>query len=94
MILPQPTRAKVFSTADVRNGFWHINMDESSRKHTTFGTQYGRYQWNRMPFGITLAPEIFQRMLQQSLDGLKGVLIIANDILVVGKVNQTMMIEC
>ena len=38
-----------------------------------------------MPFGITPAPEIFQRMLQQSLDGLEGLLIIADDILVIGE---------
>ena len=38
-----------------------------------------------MHFGITPAPAIFQRILQQSLDGLEGVLIIADDILVVGK---------
>ena len=72
-ILPQLSRAKVFSLADVRNGFWHVNMDEYSLKLTAFGTPYGRYVWNRMPFGITPAPEVFQMKLHQCLGGLEGI---------------------
>ena len=59
-ILPELSRARVFSLADVRNGFWYVRLDEQSRKRTTFGTPCGRYCWNRMPLGIAPAPEVFQ----------------------------------
>ena len=83
-ILPELDTPKVFSVADVRNGFWHVLLDAFSRSLTTFGTPFGRYQWNRLPFGIAPAPEIFQRRLLQCLEGLTGVYVVADDILIVG----------
>ena len=52
-ILPQLSKAKVFSVCDVKSGFWHVVLDEESSYLTTFGTPTGRYRWLRMPFGIT-----------------------------------------
>ena len=62
-----------------------MNMDEYSRKITAFGTPYGRYVWNRMPFGITQAPEVFQMKLHQCLEGLQEMFPIEDDILIVGE---------
>lgn len=88
-ILPELSRARVFSLADIRNGFWHVCLDEQSRRLTTFGTPYGRYCWNRMPFGIAPAPEVFQMKLQQELEGLSGVYPVADDIFIVGEGTTT-----
>ena len=49
--------AKVFTMMDVRNGFWHVSLEEESTYLTTFQTPFGRYRWKRMPFGISSAPE-------------------------------------
>ena len=83
--LPELTEAKIISVLDVKNGFWHIELDKSSSKLTTFGTPYGRYRWNRMPFGIAPAPEIFQRWLDSAVQGIPGIYTVADDILVIGK---------
>ena len=48
-ILPEINRAKIFSTFDVKNGFWHLEVDEESSKLTCFNTPFSRYQWLRMP---------------------------------------------
>lgn len=56
-VLPDLNDAKVFSTFDAKNGFWHVDMDEESSYLTTFNTPYGRYRWQRMPFGLSTAPE-------------------------------------
>ena len=51
---------------------------------TTFNTPFGRYRWTRMPFGISPAGEIFQRRLDQAIEGLNGVKSVADDILIIG----------
>ena len=77
--------AKVFTVLDVRSGFWHITLDDSSSLLTTFHTPFGRYRWKRMPFGICSAPEIFQRPMHQLIEGLTGIEVIADDFVVVGR---------
>ena len=84
-ILPELSKAKVFSKVDLKEGFLQVELDEESSKLTVFQTPWGRYRFHRMPFGITPAPEIFQMKLDQSLEGLKGVFKIADDILITGQ---------
>ena len=79
-LLPELCKARVFSVVDVKNGFWHVQLDDESRKLTTFATPWGRFRWLRMPFGIAPAPQEFQRRLNQALEGLDGVRTIADDI--------------
>ena len=76
--------AKLFTVLDVRHGFWHVPLDEASSFLTTFNTPFGRYRWKRMPFGISSAPEVFQRKMHEVTEGLKGVEVIADDFVVVG----------
>ena len=83
-VLPDLSNAKVFSVADVKNGFWHVVLEEVSSKLTTFATPWGRYKWNRMPFGISVAPEEFQRRLNNALIGLQGIQTVADDVLMYG----------
>ena len=83
-LLPLPAKANVFSVVDARNGFWHVQLDNESSFLTTFGTPWGRFRWTRMPFGISPAPEEFQRRLEQALEGLEGVKAIFDDILIFG----------
>ena len=80
--------AKCFSLADVKDGFLHIPLDEESSWMTTMHTSYGRYRWLRLPFGITSAPEEFQTRLTTALEGLEGIICIADDILVYGEGND------
>ena len=84
-ILPELTDVKVFSKADIKDGFLQIQLDEESSKLTTFQTPWGQYRYLRMPFGISTAPEYFQRKLDQNLEGLNGVYKIADDILITGR---------
>ena len=56
-------------------------LDESSSFLTTMHTPIGRYRWLRMPFGLSLGPEEYQRGQHEALEGWKGVVNKADDIL-------------
>ncbi|KAI8493812.1 hypothetical protein Bbelb_281590 [Branchiostoma belcheri] len=83
-VLPRLAKAKVFSVLDAKDGFWQVKLDEESSYLTTFWTPFGRFRWLRMPFGISTAPEEYQRRQHKVLEGLQGVDVIADDILVFG----------
>jgi len=83
-ILPQLSKAKVFSVLDAEDGFWQVKLDELSSYLTTVWTPFGRYTWLRMMFGISSAPEEFQRRQHEITEGLQVVYVIADDILVYG----------
>lgn len=53
--------AKIFSTIDLKNGFFHVPVAESSRKYTSFVTHRGQYQFLKVPFGFSNSPGVFQR---------------------------------
>ncbi|KAL6491496.1 hypothetical protein MHYP_G00018410 [Metynnis hypsauchen] len=76
--------ATVFSSLDAASGFFQIPLHPDSCKLTTFITPFGRFSFKRLPFGITSAPEIFQRKMKETLQRLEGVEVFMDDILVHG----------
>ena len=72
------------STVNLRSGYWHCNLDEESSLLTTFATPFGKYRWRRLPFGLSVSSEIFQKRVNQTLEGIEGVLDITDDILIYG----------
>lgn len=58
-------QAKHFTTMDAASGFYQIQLTEESSWLTTFNTPFGRYKFERLPFGISSAPEVFQRAMSQ-----------------------------
>ena len=81
-------KSAVFTKADLSQGYWHIALDTESSMLTTFQTPEGRYRWLRLPFGTCVSSEIFQRRLLQTLEGLRGVVCIADDIIIHGRDTQ------
>ena len=60
-ILSQLSGAKVFSKLDANSGFWKIPLNPSSRPLITFLTPFGHHYFNKLPFGLSRAPELFRR---------------------------------
>lgn len=83
-VIPMIPNAKVFSVLDAKSGFLQIKLEEPSSYLTTFNTPIGRYRWLRLPFGIKCAPEIYQRIMDQMLEGIAGATAIIDDILIAG----------
>ena len=59
--------AKIFTTLDLRSGYYHINLDEESKAKTAFITPFGKYEFNSVPFGLAQAPAYFQQLISMVL---------------------------
>ncbi|XP_022784459.1 uncharacterized protein K02A2.6-like [Stylophora pistillata] len=87
-VLPELSQACKFSVCDLKAGYLHCELDHPSSLLTTFATPFGRYRWCRLPFGLTVSSEIFQKRLHQALEGLQGVRCIADDVLIWGRTDD------
>ena len=82
-ILPKLRNAKVFAKFDVKNAYWHIKLTEKASMMTTMNTIMGKFRWTRLPFGVSLASEVFQKRILDNLHDLEGTFVIADDIIAV-----------
>ena len=76
--------AKFFTIVDARKGYWHVPLDEEKSYLTTFSTPFGRYRFKRLPFGLVVSQDVFQKQLDTAFKGLDGVTGIADDLFVYG----------
>ena len=83
----------VFSKLDANSGFHQVVLTDKSSKLTMFITPFGRFMFRRLPYGISSAPEYFQKKMDKELTGLQGVLCHMDDILVIGR-NKEEHDEC
>jgi hypothetical protein len=71
-VLQTVNQSTVFSKIDLKWGYHQLELDEESRKITTFATHCGLFRYKRLMFGINSAPEVYQHVIQQVLHGCKG----------------------
>ena len=76
--------ACIITVCDCRKGFWHQHLDEASSFLTTFNTELGRFWYTVMFFGATVAGDVFECKLDECFGKIKQVIIIADDIMIVG----------
>lgn len=86
VILDQLGRAKYFSCLDLLSGFHQIELDKKSRDMTAFSTDKGSFRFTRLPFGLKIAPNSFQRMMTLAFAGLSPdrAFIYMDDLIVIG----------
>lgn len=79
---------RVFSVLDLKSGYWQMELDEVSSDLTTFMTPFGRYKFNRVPFGLNFVPELFQREMFKMLGDIEGVIIYFDDVGICAKTEE------
>ena len=63
----------------------HKKLDEESFLLCTFNRPFGRYKFNRLPFGICVASDVTQRMVDNIFSDISGVIAVHDDIIIAGK---------
>ena len=77
--------SKVFSKVDLSSGYWHVKLEENASYLTTFQTCHGRYRFLRLPFGLSVSSEIFQKKLISAIGNLEGIICVADDVIIHGR---------
>ncbi|XP_064478224.1 uncharacterized protein K02A2.6-like [Ornithodoros turicata] len=74
-----------YSKIDLSRAYQQVLMSPTSRRYLTVNTHKGLFEVNRLPFGIASAPALFQRIMDNLLKGLDGVICYLDDILITGR---------
>ena len=61
--------SKVYSTIDLRSGYYHIGLTRESRAKSAFVVPMGKWEFKRTPFGLSQAPAYFQLLIDKVLMG-------------------------
>ena len=76
--------AKVFFCPQCKEWVLACQIGRGVTYLTTFHTPFGRYRWCRMPFGVSSAPEVFQRRMHELIEGLSGTEVVGDDFIMAG----------
>ncbi|CAC5378936.1 Retrovirus-related Pol polyprotein from transposon 297 [Mytilus coruscus] len=81
------SQAEIFSTLDLKSGFWQVPLDPATKHKSAFITHKGVYEFNRLPFGMMNSPMTFQCLMTKVLKDLnfKIALVYIDDILIFSK---------
>ncbi|UYV67878.1 K02A2.6-like [Cordylochernes scorpioides] len=63
-IIDRLSKSKIYTILDVKNAYWHIPIDEKDKYKTSFVTQLGCYEWNRLSYGLKNVPSQFERIMK------------------------------
>jgi hypothetical protein len=97
-VYPLPTANDIFSTLaggtvfsklDLSNAYQQIALSDDAKQLMTINTHKGLFRYKRLPYGIKVAPAIFQSVMDQILAGLEGVCCFIDDILITSKDMRT-----
>lgn len=72
--------SEVFSKLDLRAGYHQSELHPDSRYSTTFTTHLGLRRYKRLNFGISSAAEVCYNAIAQTLQGIRGVKNLSDDI--------------
>ena len=75
----------MYTKLDLSHAYQQVVLDEESRKLTTINTSKGLFEYERLPYGVSSSPGIFQRIMEQLLQNIPMTVVYLDDVLVTGK---------
>ena len=79
---------KTFSKLDMSQAYQQLPLSQESKSYLVINTHRGLFRYNRLPFGVSSASAIFQRVMESLLKGIPGVVAYLDDILITGKTDK------
>ena len=73
---------KSFAKLDLAEAYQQIPLEDTSKQYVTINTHKGLYRYNRLPFGVSAAPSIFQRVMESLLQGILWVSIYLDKLII------------
>ena len=77
-------KEKYFTKLDLSQAYQQLPLEDESKQFVVINTHKGLFRYTRLPFGISSAPGIFQRVIESLLQGIEGVVVYLDDILIIG----------
>ena len=77
--------AKVFSKIDLKKAYFQVGLAKECRYLNAFNTPKGVMQWCVLNMGMSASSEIFQKIMEETMEGLDGQICISDDLIVFGK---------
>ena len=74
---------KYTTSLDLNMGYYHIQLDPSSRKLCTIVLPWGKYEYQKLPMGLCNSPDIFQEKMNELFTGFKYVRAYIDNLLVI-----------
>jgi hypothetical protein len=76
-----------FSTLDLSQGYYQLEIREEDRPCTAFVTETGQFQMKKLPMGLKISPSAFSRMMTIAMSGLnyEKCFVYLDDLIVFGK---------
>lgn len=81
-IVNKLSNKSIFSVLDLSDGFYNIKLTNKSADLCAFSTPFGCYKFLRLPFGLSVASEIFQKYSEKTFGDIPGVVIYCDDLLI------------
>ena len=81
-ILATLERGKLFTKLDLSQAYLQLKLDKESKEYLVISTHKGLFRYTRLPYGISSAPGIFQKAMEQLLQGIPHVSVYIDDILI------------
>ena len=89
-LMDQIGGCKVFSSIDLKSGYYQVRLQDHEMERTAFSTPWGLYEYLVMPFGLCNAPSVFQKAINHTLRPLIGkfAVVYLDDILIYSRTEE------
>lgn len=81
-------QCKIFSQLYLKMGYHQVQIARESRKYTSFVITFGQYEYKRVPFVLTNATRVFQRIMREIIGHLPFIRVFLDGIVIFSLIEE------